>query len=167
MRQSIVALVFDQNSDKILTIKRRDVPVWVLPGGALDPGESPEEGIIREVFEESGLNVAIKRKIACYTPINKLGTVTHFYECYIQSGSLQTGNETADLGFYPVSQLPEVFFHIHRDMIEDAAKNHAHTLVKPLDQVTYWGLFRYFLRHPILVLRFALSQIGLPLNKKP
>lgn len=167
MKQSIIALVYNDAKDKVLVIKRRDVPVWVLPGGALDPGEAPEDGVIREVYEETGLNVAVDRKIARYSPINKLGTVTHFFECSYVSGSLQTGEETADLGFFHPSHLPKIFFQIHRDMLDDALNKHPATIEKSLEQVTYWAFFRYFLRHPILVLRFALSQMGIPLNKKP
>jgi 8-oxo-dGTP diphosphatase len=164
MRQSIVAAILNSNKDQILIIKRRDVPVWVLPGGALDQGETPEEGIIREVLEETGLKVSIKRKVAVYSPINKLGTLTHLFECSAIDGELQTGSETADIGFFPLDQLPSSFFYIHRDMIEDTVKNHAHSINKPLDQVTYRALFRYFLKHPVLLIRFALSQLGFPLN---
>ncbi|ADI38313.1 putative mutator mutT protein [Waddlia chondrophila 2032/99] len=167
MKQSIVALVYNKEKSKVLTIKRRDVPIWVLPGGALDPGESPEDGVVREVFEETGLNVAVRKKIARYTPINKLGTTTHFFECSFESGTLQTGDETADIGFFPKQKLPKIFFQVHRDMLEDAFQEHPQALEKKFDQVTYWAFFRYFLRHPILVLRFALSQMGFPLNKKP
>jgi len=31
---------------------------WVLPGGHLDPGESLEYGVIREVFEETGISIS-------------------------------------------------------------------------------------------------------------
>ena len=166
MRESVLAAIFNKRRDKILVIKRRDVPVWVLPGGAIDIGEDSEKAIIREVLEETGLTVSIKRKSALYTPINKLGTTTHLYECAIVSGTPTTGDETADIGFYPLNELPNVFFYIHQHMIEDVVALDR-TIEKKLDQVTYLALFRFFLRHPILVIRFAFSQIGLPLNKKP
>lgn len=167
MRQSIIAAIFNPENTKVLAIKRRDVPVWVLPGGALELNEDPEEGIIREVMEETGLDVAIKRKVALYTPINKLGTKTHFFECSINSGTPIVGDETADIGFYPLDQLPKPFFYIHEQMLGDVMVKSKGLIEKNFDQVTYWALFRYFIRHPILVIRFALSQIGLPLNKKP
>lgn len=167
MRQSIIAAIFNQDNTQVLAIKRRDVPVWVLPGGALDPGENPEEGIIREVLEETGLNVSIKRKVALYTPVNKLGTTTHLFECSINSGKPVIGEETADIGFFPIEQLPKRFFYIHEHMLKDVTANQTQLMEKKFDQVTYWALFKYFICHPILVIRFALSQLGFPLNKKP
>lgn len=167
MRQSIIAAIFNQDNTQVLAIKRRDVPVWVLPGGALDPGENPESGIIREVLEETGLKVTIKRKVALYTPVNKLGTTTHLFECKVKSGTPVIGDETADIGFYPIEHLPKHFFYIHEHMLRDVMANETQLMKKEFDQVTYWALFKYFLRHPILVIRFALSQLGYPLNKKP
>lgn len=167
MRQSTIAAIFNSEKTKILAIKRRDVPVWVLPGGALEPDENPEEGIVREVVEETGLDVTINRKVALYTPINKLGTTTHFFECSINAGKPTVGDETADIGFFSIDKLPKHFFYIHEQMLSDITVTSESPIEKKFDQVTYWALFRYFLRHPILVIRFALSQAGLPINKKP
>ena len=50
-RQAVYGIVFNEERTKVLLIKRLDIPVWVLPGGGLDPGESPEAGAVREVLE--------------------------------------------------------------------------------------------------------------------
>jgi 8-oxo-dGTP diphosphatase len=63
------------SSDKILLIKRRTPPFkgyWALPGGRVDPGETVEQTIVREVKEETGLDVTIVRKIGEYTRANNL-----------------------------------------------------------------------------------------------
>jgi 8-oxo-dGTP pyrophosphatase MutT (NUDIX family) len=42
--ESVACILF--NNSKILLIKRRDIPVWVLPGGGIDQGESPETAAV-------------------------------------------------------------------------------------------------------------------------
>ena len=62
--QAVYGILFSEDKKEVLLVQRRDLPVWVLPGGGLDPGETPEEGVIREVEEETGLQVKIVREIA-------------------------------------------------------------------------------------------------------
>jgi 8-oxo-dGTP diphosphatase len=55
--------------DKILLIKRSTPPFvgyWALPGGRVDPGETVEQTIVREVKEETGLDIKIVRKVGEY-----------------------------------------------------------------------------------------------------
>lgn len=49
--------IIRDNEGRILLQKRSDYGNWGLPGGGMDPGESIEETMIREVFEETGLVV--------------------------------------------------------------------------------------------------------------
>jgi len=161
---SVSAIVLNEAGDQILLIKRRDVPIWALPGGGIDPNESPEEAVVREVWEETGLHVKIIRHTAIYTPINRLSRVTFVYECLPVSGELATSSETREVAFFPLKQLPEPFFFIHRDWITDQQRKLNFVIIKSLDKVTYFKFFLYFCRRPIQVVRFVLSRLGLPIN---
>ncbi|MHA1977104.1 MAG: NUDIX hydrolase N-terminal domain-containing protein [Candidatus Hodarchaeales archaeon] len=44
---------------QILLIQRSDNQMWAMPGGMLEVGETPSEGVLREVFEETGLNCKV------------------------------------------------------------------------------------------------------------
>ena len=55
-RVSVKALILDSTRTKFLLVQE-DNGKWDLPGGGLDWGELPQEGIIREIKEEMGLNV--------------------------------------------------------------------------------------------------------------
>ncbi len=158
MSAAAIGIVFNSKK-QILLVQRQDVPVWVLPGGGIDFGESPEAAAIREVLEETGLKTHILRKVAEYTPINRLSNPAHVFECTIESGSLLTGSETRSIQFYDLDQLPHALFFVHRDWIKDALLNQKDVIRKPINQVTYLAVIKYFCRKPFEVLRFLYTRL--------
>ncbi|HEX9921728.1 MAG TPA: NUDIX hydrolase N-terminal domain-containing protein, partial [Anaerolineae bacterium] len=50
------AAIIDETG-RILLIKRADNQMWAMPGGGMDVGETPAEGVVREALEETGLRV--------------------------------------------------------------------------------------------------------------
>ncbi len=161
--ESVNGIVFSKDRKEVLLIKRRDVPVWVLPGGGIDQGESPEEAAIREMEEETGCKMKIVRKVAEYTPLCRLARFTHFFECAITAGSLEVTDETRGAAFFPLENLPQMP-PPYAEWIGDAAANLSDLLKKRIETVTYGNLLRHVVRHPVLVLRFLLARCGLPLN---
>jgi 8-oxo-dGTP pyrophosphatase MutT (NUDIX family) len=163
-KQAVFGIVFNETRQKVLLIKRRDIPVWVLPGGGLDPGESPEEGALREVLEETGFQCSLVRKVAEYLPVNKMTQLTHFYECRIVSGKQTTGAETKEIAFFPLTALP-VLPPPYKGWILDAAANHKEMLRKKIEGVNYWVLLKLFCQHPLLVGRYLLTKLGIHLGR--
>ena len=53
---SVTALVFDDRR-RVLLVRHSNGGVWVAPGGAIDPDEAPQDAVVREVWEETGLAV--------------------------------------------------------------------------------------------------------------
>lgn len=166
IKKSVAGVIFSPDRSKVLLIKRRDISIWVLPGGGVDPGESPEEAIVREILEETGLNAKIQRQIALYTPINLLSNHSYLYECMKLSGELTLGKETKEIGFFAIENLPHPLFFLHRDWIEDALQQVPSLIQKPLTKITYCNLAKYLLQHPIQVLRLILTRCGIPFNSK-
>jgi len=166
MRDGAVAVVFDDEKENVLLVKRRDVPVWVLPGGGIDPGESPEEAAVREVQEESGLEVRIVRKVAVYTPTGRLTSETHLFECSIVSGELRVTDETKDVGFFPIGSYPPPVFEIHNRWLKDTTENRPEIIVKPVEGTDWLSLMKMIIQHPILSSRYLLTKIGLRWNSR-
>jgi 8-oxo-dGTP diphosphatase len=162
--QAVYGIIFNEIKTEVLLIKRRDIPVWVLPGGGLDQGESPEEGAVREVLEETGFRSSIIRKVAEYLPVNRMTKFSHLFECQIVSGSMRTGTETKDVRFFPLHALPSLPPPYER-WIRDAATNHRTILRKKIEGVSYWILIKLFLQHPILVSRYLLTKLGIHINR--
>jgi 8-oxo-dGTP pyrophosphatase MutT (NUDIX family) len=53
---SVTGVVFD-GARRLLMVEHADRDLWVLPGGAIDPGETPADALVREMWEETGLHV--------------------------------------------------------------------------------------------------------------
>lgn len=164
-KQAVCAILFSEDRQQILLVKRRDIPVWVLPGGGKESDETASEGAIREFEEETGLKVRIVRQIALYLPVNKLTQLTHFFECCAIGGHMIPTQETQEIRFFPIHQLP-LLPPPYPGWIADALADHPQMLRKHIEGVSYWILFKLLLRHPILVVRYLLTKIGIHLNDR-
>ena len=101
------AIIFDQDN-KVLLVKstyNRSHP-WGLPGGSLEYGESPEEAVLREVWEETSLKVEIDKFlfVKTWTP-NRVGL---YYICHISDGEFQPSDEISEFGYFALYDLPDV-----------------------------------------------------------
>lgn len=163
-KESVIVVVRNDEKDAVLLVKRRDIPVWVLPGGAIDPGEESHMSALRELQEETGYEGAIVRKVGTYHPANRLTNTTHLYECCIVSGKATITDETQGVRFFHIKKLPALLAPPHDLWIQDTLLEAKEPLSKRLDCITYRLLFQSALKHPILVLRFLLARLGLPIN---
>jgi 8-oxo-dGTP diphosphatase len=155
---SVAGIIF--RGEEVLLIKRQDVPVWVLPGGAIDPGETPEMAIVREMEEETGYKVSIIRKVAEYSPANRLTKFTHYYECAITSGTPILTDETSGIDFFPTTALPKKMPAPYPEWICDAKEQNPTLIKKRLDYINYFLLIKTLLQHPILIAKFLASRIA-------
>lgn len=154
-----IAIILNADKSQVLLVKRCDVPIWVLPGGGIEVGETPEEALIREIEEETGYIVQILRKGAEYHPINRLAAFTTVFICQIRSGHICLSSETNAIAFFPLHHLPSNFFPPHKHWLSEILTQS--TLIqRPLTEISYFALCKYFLQHPGQVLRFAWTRFG-------
>ena len=98
------AIIFDAQS-RVLLCHRRDMDAWNLPGGGVESGELPTEAVIREVKEETGLDVAIERLVGVYGKADKDELVFAFV-CRPVGGKLSTTEESSACEYFKIGQLP-------------------------------------------------------------
>jgi 8-oxo-dGTP diphosphatase len=123
--------VIIKKHDLILLIKRATTPFsgfWALPGGRLDPGEKVEDTVIREVKEETGLDVCIIKKIGEYREVGINENVEYDYSpaCFlvkIIGGKIQKQEkEISSIKFFAFTEIPKELAFEHKKMIEDYFK---------------------------------------------
>lgn len=118
-----VAAICRDELRRVLLVQERDSGSWSTPGGAIEPGEAPEDALTREVQEESGLVVVVKRLVTAlggpeyrtvYSNGDELSYVALVYEATVVSGSPRPDwDETSDAGWFSreeAAQLPKTNF---------------------------------------------------------
>lgn len=93
---------------RLLLVRRGRPPAqgsWTLPGGRVEPGESPSEAAVREVREETGLDVRVVRLLATL-PV--LGYLVHDFEATVTGGTLRAGDDAADVCWLSLDELATV-----------------------------------------------------------
>lgn len=107
---------------KVLLTKREDFEVWCLPGGAVEEGESLAQGAVREVREETGLDVELEELIGVYSKLGFMNDVhAAVFRAKVVGGALRLQpGETIELGFFAADELPEEIVFGHGRRILDA-----------------------------------------------
>ncbi len=90
---SVAGIVLDE-SGRVLVIRRRDNGQWQPPGGVLELDETFEDGVVREVFEETGMHVAVERLTGVYKNMSQ-GVVALVYRCRPVGGEPRATEESA------------------------------------------------------------------------
>lgn len=88
-----VAGVVMSRDGRVLTIRRADNGKWEPPGGVLELSESPEDGVRREVYEETGLKVQVDRLTGVYKNTAR-GIVALVFLCHVEGGHEQLSDES-------------------------------------------------------------------------
>ncbi len=121
-------LIKDENN-KILLVLRNDYDVWNLPWWQAEKGETPWEVCIREVKEETWLDVEIIKLIWIYSKTQSDDLVFTF-ECRIVAGAITLNNEAKDIQYFDNNNLPENLKFSHRERIEDFFKEPKEIIMK-------------------------------------
>lgn len=140
IKPGVAGIVFDETG-RVLLMKRSDNGLWGIPSGHVEPAETVNQAIVREIWEETGLEVQVKRLIGIYSdPVSQIfpypnGKVSHFitncFECQIIGGTLNKRHwETLDVQFFNVNQLPENLLSMHPRWLEDALEQEKTSFIR-------------------------------------
>jgi 8-oxo-dGTP diphosphatase len=121
-------LVFDDQG-RVLMERQRVFGSWALPHGCVDVGESALDAAIRETHEEVGVKIERATLFGIYTDPkygvvypngDQVQTFTIAFVADAWSGTPKAdGDEVLEVGFFPLDDLPEPLYEIHRETLDD------------------------------------------------
>ena len=150
----VFAIVFDEDR-RILCVKRNfDPKNWTTPGGGLEKGESPIEGLVREVKEETGLRVKPNRLLGAYSTAFNDDMVLSIEATIVTEDTRKPGDgqpgdglpneKNSEMGYFAVDDLPQPINPMTKARIEDAFEGRT-------------GVIRVF-SHPDGVIKMGISE---------
>ncbi|SIC06357.1 NUDIX hydrolase [Mycobacteroides abscessus] len=102
---SVAGIVFDEDN-RVLVIRRDDNGHWEAPGGVLELDESFEDGVRREVLEETGLEVSVERLTGVYKNLTH-GIVALVYRCRPSGGNTHPTEEAREVRWMTREQVED------------------------------------------------------------
>jgi len=119
--------VEDEARRVLLQRRERDGSVWGFPGGVMDLGEAAHETAIREVREETGLEVEVTGLIGVYSKFfvtlpngDQCQSVCSMFRMRPTGGTLTVDNvETYELRFFEPAEMPRLYSAMHRQVLAD------------------------------------------------
>ncbi|WP_141433911.1 NUDIX hydrolase [Bacillus sp. 03113] len=140
IRPGVAVIILDEEK-RVLLQKRADVGLWGIPSGHVEPGETVAQAAIREVLEETNLQIRIKKLIGVYSdPSSQVfkypnGKKVHFITtCFlaeIVGGTLRcNSSESLAVQFFHKDNLPSDLLNMHPCWLDDAFANKEYSFIR-------------------------------------
>lgn len=118
----VAAAIFIEQNNRVLLVRRAMNPErgkWALPAGYIDDGEDPRAAAIREVHEETGLEIEITQLVDVQAGPGSLGaSIVIIYAATVISGTARARDDAEAVLWYAAADpLPELAFESTRRMI--------------------------------------------------
>ncbi|MBI5842123.1 MAG: NUDIX domain-containing protein [Chloroflexi bacterium] len=118
-RVAVAAMVFDEKGQILLFKHTYRKFQWGIPAGALEHDEAPENAVVREFLEETGMKIDVRRLLLAES--SKVDHhVSLIYLCKIVDGEFKESLEICEMKYFAVNDLPTMLF-TEKDLIRRVA----------------------------------------------
>ena len=118
-RVAVAALIFDQQGRVLLFKHTYRKFEWGIPAGGLEHREQPEQAVIREFFEETGMQIEVQKLLLAQSA-KEDHNVSLIYLCKIVNGTFQESLEISEMKYFDLNNLPQMLF-AEKDLIRQVA----------------------------------------------
>ncbi|MBB4933755.1 ADP-ribose pyrophosphatase YjhB (NUDIX family) [Lipingzhangella halophila] len=108
-----------RDDGRLLAIRRTDNGTWELPGGVLETTEAPEDGVIREVWEETGIRVEVDQLTGVYKNTTR-SIVALVFRCKPSGGVERPSSEATAVEWLTPEQVTERMSEVYAIRLLDA-----------------------------------------------
>lgn len=158
------------DANQVFLVKRKDVPVWVLPGGTREFGESPRQTALREFCEETGATIADRAiaLVAVYTPTRPNRRTKYLYTTRRKRLlGLKTTDESSAFGFFSLDTLPHpLSLYDERKIREAYTMTGNSTPLARIDSVHYMAEIIALAKHPLEMITVIRAFIKLKIGHR-
>ena len=130
---SVAGVIVDDDG-RALLVQRRDNHHWEPPGGVLELGESIDDGLRREVREETGLDIEPTMLTGVYKNM-KRGIIALVFRCRITGGELTLSNETEAIRWAAEAEVTELASEAYAIRVLDALRASSSAAIRKHDGV--------------------------------
>jgi 8-oxo-dGTP pyrophosphatase MutT (NUDIX family) len=126
MPTSSSSVVVLDDHGRVLLVLREDARIWALPAGRCEAGESHEEAAVREVREETGYEIELRRVVGDYwrPQMPHGGDQMRVYVGQAIGGDPSAHDwESLDVRWFALDALPRWLFRSSAEHIQDAVVN--------------------------------------------
>jgi 8-oxo-dGTP diphosphatase len=117
--QGASAAILDDHGRLLVVKEGYDRRRYTFPGGAVEPGESPLDAVVRETREETGVTVAIEHLVGLYRLVD--GLTVSVFRCIVTDGepAAPEGWEIDEVGWFGPSEIPQPRGNILQHALDD------------------------------------------------
>ncbi|MFT4416773.1 NUDIX domain-containing protein [Fredinandcohnia humi] len=140
IKAGVAAVILD-NENRVLLQKRADVGLWGLPSGHVEKGETVRDAVIREIKEETNLDIEVIKLIGVYSEPNsqvftypnrkRIHFITNCFLGNVVGGELTChSSESLEVKFFKCDELPNDLLTMHPQWLEDALSSSERAFIR-------------------------------------